>query len=253
MRPVALATLALTLAAAPAPLAAQGASAPRNATVDATGAAVIRVRAAAGSLKIEGRNGLTQVRVRGTARAAREDHLKDIGLRAERVGDAVEVEALMPRHIGIGSWNDQLDLVLEVPTGVRLDVKDGSGEVEIRNVGALRLEDGSGDLTVENVAGDVEIDDASGELRARGVHGDLEVTDGSGGIEVKDVDGGFTVDEDGSGGIVAEGVRGTVHVRRDGSGEIRVSDVGGDFVIDRDGSGGVSSRNVKGQIRMPRS
>ena len=250
----ALASL-VSLAAVPmtSTVGAQGHSAPRNATVPAGGARVVRVIARAGSLRITGAEGLTEVRVRGTARAARERHLDDITLRAERHGDVVEVEAEMPNRVGIGVWNDRLDLVIEVPRSVRLDVEDGSGETEIRGVGPLQLEDGSGGVEIEDVAGDLEVEDGSGDLRVERVRGAVEVADGSGGIVVRDVDGTFTVDEDGSGEIVAEEVGGTVRVRRDGSGEISVSSVGGDFIVDRDGSGGVRSRDVKGQIRLPGS
>jgi len=225
---------ALALAAALS-ARAQDHAAPRNATVDARGASVVRVRAASGLLRVEGRAGLDEVRVRGTARTARERNLEDIGLRAERSGDAVEVEAEMPKRMGIGYWNDRLDLVIEVPEGMRVEVEDGSGDAEISNVGTLRLEDGSGNV------------------RVRGVRGDMTVSDGSGGIDVRDISGRLTIEDDGSGEIVAEDVGGTVHVRRDGSGRIRVSSVGGDFIVDQDGSGGVDSHDVRGQVRIPAS
>jgi len=166
---------ALALAAALS-ARAQDHAAPRNATVDARGASVVRVRAASGLLRVEGRAGLDEVRVRGTARTARERNLEDIGLRAERSGDAVEVEAEMPKRMGIGYWNDRLDLVIEVPEGMRVEVEDGSGDAEISNVGTLRLEDGSGNV------------------RVRGVRGDMTVSDGSGGIDVRDISGRLTIE-----------------------------------------------------------
>ena len=62
-------------------------TAPRNAVVDAAGAKGIEVEAAAGSLRVEGKPGLRQVRVTGTARASSQQLLNDINLIAERRGD----------------------------------------------------------------------------------------------------------------------------------------------------------------------
>ena len=226
-------------AAAPRPLVAQryGAddyTAPRSATVDARGARRLEVEGKAGGLRIRGVDGLTEVRVRGTARASRRDLLEEIRLVARREGDAVIVRADIPEREygwGDGNYSRALDLVLEVPRGIAADVVDGSGEVEIRGVGALDLKDGSGEIDVEDVAS-ARIADGSGEIRVRDVRGDLRLNDGSGSID-------------------AAGVRGSVVVESDGSGGVDVRDVGGDFTI-QDGRGrGVSYHDVRGQVRVP--
>ena len=53
---------------------------PRNADVSAAGANVVVIDAAAGSLRVEGRTGIDQVRVRGTAKASDKRWLDDIKL-----------------------------------------------------------------------------------------------------------------------------------------------------------------------------
>lgn len=50
---------------------------PRNADVDVAGARTARIEAAAGALRVEGRQGITQVRVRGTARSSHRDRLDE--------------------------------------------------------------------------------------------------------------------------------------------------------------------------------
>jgi DUF4097 and DUF4098 domain-containing protein YvlB len=254
MRSLLLSAAAAAVLAA-APLAAQDHSADRNATVNAANARAVRIVARAGRLRVVGVDGITEVRVRGTARARKESRLDDIELRAEREGDEVVVEALIPEDRVSWHWDDEmaLDLVIEVPRALPLEVEDGSGDVELRNVGALRLDDGSGNVEIVGARGDVTVKDGSGGLTVREVKGSVTIADGSGEIEVANVTGTLTVDEDGSGGITARDVGGAVHVRRDGSGQIRVTEVGGDFVVDRDGSGGISSQGVKGEIRLPRS
>ena len=208
--------------------------APREATVDAAGARVAKVEARAGSLRVAGRAGATAVSVRGNACADRAGLLDDVQLRVERVGDSVEVEAVFPENSWFSGGSAWLDLVIEVPAGLAVEVVDGSGEAEIVSVASVRVEDGSGGLTIRDVTRDVQVRDGSGEISVEGVGGSV------------------TIDEDGSGGIEVTGVKGNVLVRNDGSGGISVKDVGGDFTVRNDGSGGIEHDAVRGRVSVPR-
>jgi hypothetical protein len=223
----------LALAAA-APSAAQEYTSRRSATASAAGATKVYVEALAGSLRVEGRSGLAEVRARGTARALSKEDLDRIKLVAERDGAAVRVWVEIPQDDGRHSGHDPgaLDMVVEVPNNLPLDVKDSSGDTEIVGVGALDVGDSSGEIQVSDVAGPLRIEDSSGEIRVSKVRGDVWVRDGSGGIVARDVTGNLTVDAD-------------------GSGSIEVANVGGDFVVRRDGSGGVTYSNVRGSVRVP--
>lgn len=211
-------------------------TAPRDASVDASGAREIRIVAKGGTLRVTGRDGAGRVEARGTARASRREWLDEIRLEARRTGDVVEIEVVIPdRRWDADDRGDHrrlLDLVVDVPAGARLDVTDGSGDLEIRHVGALDLKDGSGGIRIEDVTGD------------------LRVADGSGELEVRDVKGGVTV-TDGSGEIVLRGISGTARVASDGSGSIEADRVGGDFVVEQDGSGSIDYRDVTGSVRIP--
>ena len=227
-------------------------TAPRNAVVDAAGAKGIEVEAAAGSLRVEGKPGLRQVRVTGTARASSQQLLNDINLIAERRGDRVFIKADIPEYSGrSGNWSAGLDLVIEVPQGIDAEIGDGSGDAKIMNVGSLDMSDGSGELTVSGASGSVNITDGSGSLTIENVGGDVTVNDGSGEIEVRNVTGSFTVESDGSGGISATDVRGSVIVRNDGSGGIDVNKVGKDFRVESKGSGDIEYASVSGQVDIP--
>lgn len=231
---------------------------PRNADIDARGARSARIEAGAGSLRVEGRPGLSQVRVRGIARSAQRNRLDDIKLVAERRGDVVYIKVEMPDDNREG-WRIfsgnmprmALDLVIEVPTTLALDVDDGSGEADFINIGALSLEDGSGEIGIRGAHGDVDVTDGSGSLIIDGVEGSVRVEDGSGEIRAKNVTGDFIVREDSSGDIDVSGVGGTMRVESDGSGNIDVDRVAGDFVVDNDGSGIIRYGTVKGSIRIP--
>ena len=228
-------------------------TAPRNAVVDAAGARSVEVEAAAGSLRIEGKAGLKQVQVTGTARASSQSFLSEIRLIAERRGDVVFIKADIPD----GEWGRDhdnyagaLDLVVQVPQGINAEVSDGSGDARVFNVGALEASDGSGDFSVDGAAS-VRITDGSGNLRIENVGGDVRVNDGSGEIDVRNVTGSFTVETDGSGSITATDVRGSVIVENDGSGEIEVNKIGRDFRVENKGSGNIDYTSVSGQINIP--
>jgi hypothetical protein len=227
-------------------------TAPRSATVDAARARTVLIEAEAGTLRIEGRSGITEVRVTGTAYSTDRDELEEIGLTARREGDDVRVVVRIPEHNqGFGNHSHGLDLVIEVPSDLAVEAVDGSGDAEVRGVASLRMQDGSGSLEIADIGGAVRVTDGSGDVRLRDIRGDLWVEDGSGDVIVRDVTGSLEVAADGSGGIEVTGVRGSVRVRDDGSGSIRVADVGGDFVVDQDGSGGIRHENVRGAVRIP--
>jgi len=220
------------------PLSAQwregGYSEDRQASVPVAGARRIDVSAAAGSLRIEGREGQRSVEIRAVARAGRRERLADIRLIAERDGDRIRIET--DRSDRSWSRDDDwvaMDLVITVPADLPLEVRDGSGDVVIRGTGAVAIRDGSGDLRIENV------------------HGDVRIEDGSGGIEVRDVRGAVTVASDGSGEIELSDVTGDARVERDGSGSISVRHVGGGFYVGRKGSGSITHVDVQGSVDVP--
>ena len=247
-------------------------SAERNAELDATGARILRIEASAGFLVVEGSPDLDRVMIEARACTDDEDRLDDIRLRADRRGDSLSVIADIPdqNSWGWGNSHASLDMTLRVPSGLELDIDDGSGSIELRGVGAVELEDGSGEIRVENGGGDLRIEDGSGEITLRGIRGDVRIEDGSGGIEIRDISGTVVVsdgsgeidvervardveiDEDGSGSIYISGVEGNVKIGSDGSGSIDVEDVRGDFVVRRDGSGSIHHRDIDGQVRLPR-
>ena len=213
----------------------------RNAEVDARGATSARIEAGAGSLRIEGRQGISSVKVRGTARSSRRGDLDDIKLIAERRGSEVFIKVDIPdgSREGWRIFNGNLqamalDLVIEVPVTLALDVDDGSGDVEILNTGSVELEDGSGNLEIRGTTGNVRVNDGSGGIILDGIDGNVRVSDGSGEIRGRNITGDFIVDED-------------------GSGSIDVDRVAGDFVVDNDGSGSIRYDTVKGKVDIPRS
>ncbi|HEX2254948.1 MAG TPA: hypothetical protein VHQ65_16910 [Thermoanaerobaculia bacterium] len=221
-------------------------TAPRQASVAAAGVERLVVEHGAGKLTITGRSGTT-VEARGTACGASAELLDQVQLRAERSGTTVEVEALYPEGGRTG-----LELTLEIPLGLAVEIRDGSGSLAVHRVASVGLDDGSGSVEIDTVGGAVRIEDGSGSIDVRNAGGPVWVTDGSGTTEIEQVTGDVTVEEDGSGSIRVRDVGGNVRVGSDGSGSITVTDVGGDFELGADGSGDVEVTGVEGEVRLPR-
>lgn len=225
----------------------------RSAMVDAAGARLLRLEAGSGSLRVEGRAGQNRVVVRGRACASSAELLERIELHGQRSGNDVVIRANVQRDRDrgfVGHHYARLDIVVEVPAGMSAEIEDGSGSIDLTNLGAVTIEDGSGEIVANHLRGDVEIDDGSGSIRLVDVTGRVRIDDGSGEIELQNIGGLIEID-DGSGEVTIRGARNSVNVS-DGSGDIDVRDVAGDFTVADDGSGSIAYDNVRGRVDVPR-
>jgi len=207
----------------------------RELGIDAGGLEAMRIEAGAGTLDVQGIDGLTNIEVSATIVVpdttddkAKEHIEKAMELSLTRDGN----EATLVSDFDNGFWGNgmgaSIDLEVRCPAGVELNIDDGSGSLEVRGVvGGISIDDGSGSIDVSKV-GSVFIDDGSGSIDVESASGDVSIIDGSGSIDVRAVEGSVTID--------------------DGSGRIRVSDVENDLIIVDDGSGSVSISNVRGNV-----
>ena len=209
----------------------------RELSVDASGADELILKTGAGSLQVEGVDGLDTVEVEAQIvidvmrdSKGREIAEKGVLLELDRNGDTVRLEA----DIDQGLWNfgsgGQVNLVVRAPTGLEILIDDGSGSIAVKGTKAnVRIDDGSGSIKVAGVA-DLTIDDGSGSITVDDAQGDVSIIDGSGSITVQNVGGSVTID--------------------DGSGSIRVSDVEEDLIIVDDGSGSLKFDDVRGTVEQ---
>ena len=216
------------------------------------GAKRIAISARAGDLKIRGRQGASQVSARGTACASDQRLLDLIRIELRLDGEVLRVNALMPDITADDAPHNaqaSLDLVLDVPDNLPLELTDSSGDTEIDGIASLELTDSSGDLRISRVAGDLDIRDSSGDLWVDDVGKNVKLEDSSGDVSVEDVQGDVEVTADGSGSLEFDRV-GSVKIERDGSGDIRIANVKGNARIDSDGSGDVNVRDVAGSFTL---
>ncbi len=196
------------------------------------------INCGSGSLEIRGDKRAEKIevsatiKVRNAPRNRAEELIKeDLELTLEKKGKrAVLISKFHRSSFFRRNTQISVDLVVTIPKELDLDIDDGSGSIEIRDIdGDIYIDDGSGGLKIRNIRGNVEINDGSGGLDIYNIEGDVEVDDNSGSIDIRDIDGSVIVS--------------------DGSGSINISGVGKNVTIRDDGSGGVRIRNVRGDIR----
>lgn len=175
--------------------------------VSASGMTTLRVFADDGDLDIVGRRGLNQVRVRAEACSSDRRTVDDVDFRLFRSGSTVELESIVPHRD-----DAHMNLVVEVPEDMSVIVYHEAGNVDVRNVDYVYIDDQSGHIDVRNVFFDVEIIDGSGNIFVSNVGGSVEIDDGSGDIEVENVDGDLWVRYDQSGSIRYRNIRGIVDI-----------------------------------------
>lgn len=158
--------------------------------ISATGINALLVDDLEGDLRIEGRTGINEVRVRATACSNDRRTADDIDFRLYRADGEVRLISEVPAYD-----RARLDLIVEVPVDFDVTVFDTDGHMDIEDVFSVWIADGSGQIDVNGIESDVTIDE-----------------DGSGDIDVRDVGGDFYVRYDGSGRIDYSNVRGYVDI-----------------------------------------
>jgi len=224
-------------------------------SLDVSGSQSLAIAAGAGDLEIAGVSGSDEVKIRGKICVSEEQWLDESRLETSS-GDRAEINVVLPDVSGGWSlWGSKyayIDLELEVPDGLALQLRDSSGDIEIEDVYSLSLQDSSGDIEIRNVAGLVEIRDSSGDIEVRGLRGDFTIiSDSSGDIRGSGIEGNVLVEADSSGEIWFTEVRKDVIVEQDSSGDIVAEKVGGDFRVLKDSSGKIRYEDIAGEVVIP--
>ena len=217
-------------------------------TVDTMSADRVQLDVGAGTLRVEGMAGLTELTVFGEACSSRKDLLPDIAISVTLVDGTLHIESVFP---DVPDESFGIDVVVKLPEGLHVTVNDGSGSMEVTGVAGAEIRDGSGSIELRDISGDVTIHDGSGSVTVERVTGDVWLRDGSGSIDIRNIGGSVNIEEDGSGGIKIREVAGDVLVSVDGSGSIEVREVGGDFTVREGGSGRVHFSGIEGRVHLP--
>lgn len=218
----------------------------RELTLDSQDLQELVAETGAGSLEIIGVEGLTQIKLVADIYSNKDsnDDSKVI-LTLEKKANKAMLKADFESHANFSNYSPYIDLKLQVPAGLALDIDDGSGAILINKMTAdIKVKDGSGELVIHG-GNNVSIDDGSGAIEVSQVNGNLAIIDGSGGIQVNDIKGSITID-DGSGEIEVANVQSTVTIN-DGSGDINVVNTKGLTILSA-GSGDISFDKIDGPV-----
>ena len=224
-------------------------------SLNLAGSERLSIDAAAGDLEIYGAEGVTEARARGRVCASEEEWLDGAEIFTEG-GRNARIAVVLPKADSgwslMGNRYVYMDLKIDVPADIALDVRDSSGDIDIEGTGAVALQDSSGDIDIEGVRGAVELEDSSGDIDLLAIDGDVTVqSDSSGDIYGRDIQGSVLVVRDSSGEIRFADGRDDFVAERDSSGDIVADGIGGDFRVGRDGSGDIDSNDVRGSVDIP--
>jgi hypothetical protein len=243
---------------------------PRKVGTALTGITKVVIHADAGSLKVDGTPGATQIIASGTACTSDDDLLAGMTLTMRKSGSELHIDANIPKKTVIfGFFSARLDFAVTLPVGMPVDITDDSGWMKVANTGATSIDDDSGSIEVRNVrgplvihddsgsievdtiAGNLKIEDDSGDILVKNIGGNVDIDDDSGGITVAKVEGSLHIRNDDSGSITAQNIRHDVTIDDDSSGEVDVTDIGGNFTVSHKSSGHVDYARVAGKVSLP--
>ncbi len=224
-------------------------------TLDLSGSEVLAIAAGAGELDVRGVADSDKAIIHGKVCVSKQAWLDEAEVETMS-GKRAQINVNLPDTAAgwslFGSRYASLDLEIELPQNLALEVRDSSGDASFRNIASLDLQDSSGDIEITDVVGSLSIKDSSGDMDIDRVTGNFTVVaDSSGDIRANDIDGEVLVKRDSSGDIRITQVTHSVIVEVDSSGDISVKDIGGDFRVLTNGSGSIRSRNVAGEIQTP--
>ncbi len=229
---------------------------PRNAALDLAGVHTLVIELGQHNLRLSGTPAAT-AQLHGRACASSEDRLASLQVRQRRDGDRLILSAANSSS----SWNISLfgassyaymDLQVDVPENLAVELDVGSGDAHVANVGQLSASVGSGDLQVNGVRNRFDAQVHSGDIKADDVGETHVASIGSGDFTVNSVRGDIWIGSIGSGDADLRAIGGNVDVKSIGSGDLRVNGVAHDLHVARVGSGDVQHSSVAGRVDIPK-
>ncbi|MHB2150721.1 DUF4097 family beta strand repeat-containing protein [Calditrichota bacterium LG25] len=224
-------------------------------TLSARGVEKLSIQCEEGFLKIVGQPDASEIQVIAELlpqNTTWKEVQKVVKLQLRREGKKVVLISKIYED-GFFSWlfeqpNLRINLTVTVPQTINLDISDGSGFIDLKNIqGNIDLKDGSGDIFLEDIQGPVRIHDGSGSISATSIAGNLKIDDGSGDIILEKIKGKIVID-DGSGDLQIRLADGALNID-DTSGDVELSHITADIDIE-DTSGDISITNAEGYIKI---
>ncbi len=224
---------------------------PRQLTLDPGDARAVVFEVGPHDLEVESRAGAPAA-ISGKACSSHADRLAHLKVEQRRAGDKLIVRMYEEGTFGgifFGNRYAYLDLVATLPDHLSIQVKVGSGDVEVSGAPVFSADVGSGDVVGRNIRGLAAVSVGSGDVTIQNAGSLKVVSIGSGDVEAHNVRGSTTVGSIGSGDFSLSG-SGHVEIGSIGSGDAEVRDITGNVVVGSIGSGGVEARNIGGGLTV---
>ena len=213
-------------------------------TLEAQSLSTLVIEAGAGSMQVIAAD-VDGIRV--SAKIYQQQPHDNYCLSLTRKNNKALLESAVCRDNKYSNEDTAIDLTIQVPRALALEISDGSGFIEINGASAVKIVDGSGYIDIDDIQGAVDIHDGSGLITAKNIDNNIDITDGSGAIELVSIKGDVVIN-DGSGAIDVSSIVGDVAIN-DGSGSISVRGAHR-FELLSDGSGQVDVSNISGEVIM---
>ena len=228
--------------------------APRNLQLNLAGVKSVQISVHSQDLHVIGNGSSNELSLTGRACASDKSELEQLQITQQRDGDQLRIDIGGKQHSSFslfGSSYANLEVTVNLPASMPVNVSVGSGNADVRGVQELQSIVGSGDLHVRQIAGKFSTSVGSGDVDATDV-GALDAGSvGSGDLKVSGVKGDAKVGSIGSGDVTLRQIGGTVRAGTLGSGDLTVNDVAGNFTLGAKGSGDVNHSGVKGKVSVP--
>ena len=230
--------------------------APRNAALDLAGVHTLVIDLGQHTLHLNG-TATNAAQVHGRACASAQDRLGALQFTQRREGDRL----ILTAENDSSGWTINffgashyayLDLQVDVPASLAVELNIGSGDAHVANVDRLAASVGSGDLQVNGVRNRFDAQVHSGDITADDVGETHVASIGSGDFTVNRVRGDIWIGSIGSGNADLRAIGGNVDVKSIGSGDLNVNGVARDLHVARLGSGEIAQHSVAGQVDIPK-
>ena len=227
----------------------------------------LRVRLAAGSVKIQGgsQSGITYVIHRRAYTSSEQQARRQF--ESYKVSAAVKADtAWIVAESGGRDRRCADDLLVNVPRSLDLaKIETGGGNVNAAGItGRVTLESGGGNIHIDDIGGEVSAETGGGTIDVGNVQGSVTLETGGGNVKIASAGGEIKAQSGGGSVVVLSGLRGAVLETGGGSirvvkcggavkattggGSVELGDIGGPAQIET-GAGSIRLTSAKGRVQ----
>ncbi len=159
--------------------------------------------------------------------ATKAETIADETINIKSLGDMLEVSATRYQN----NTSISVDYIISVPSYLLTKVSNGNGDIQIKGVKEVAVENQYGDVIVQDIAGKASLDNKNGHITVNNIGDSLAVENSYGNIIATSIEGDTKI-QNKNGEIEVEGVNGDLDMENSYD-DINFSRVAGDVVINQ--------------------